>query len=152
MSASVTIKDWLVDKVQTCASVDTVYAAEEPNISGWPAVVITSTDMDGEFSSNSENSRVWAYRLQIIFFLGQDVSPPNNKTRLQYTEDVVATCLDEVINAIDLDFDLTGVDITGYNAKFANAADCVWGYLDMEGGIARVAEVTIRIYTEKEIL
>lgn len=153
MSVSVTIKDWLIDKIESATSVQKVYGSEEINPSGWPAVMVTSTDMEGEFSSNSENSRVWAYRVLIMFMVGQDMEVPQNKTRMQYAEDVVATCIDEIIDAVDTDFDLTGVDISGnYTARYANAADCVWSYIDMEGGQARAAEITIRVYTEKTII
>lgn len=150
MSASVTIKDWLIDRVEGCASVQKVYGSEEINVSGWPAVFITSSDMEGEFSSNSENSRVYSYRVLIAFMVGQDMEVPQNKTRMQYAEDVVATCIDQIINAVDEDFDLTGVGLS--NALFANAADCQWSYIDFEGGKARAAEIKVNIYTEKTVV
>lgn len=153
MSASVAIKDWLIDKIESVSSVQKVYGSEELNPAGWPAVMVTSTDMEGEFSSTSENSRVWAYRVRIMFLVGKDVEVPKTKTRMQYAEDVVATVIDGIIDAVDTDFSLNGVSIANnYTAKFANAADVAWGYIDFEAGKARTAEITIRVYTEKTVV
>lgn len=146
MSVSTTVKNQVISKVQSCPSVQKVYGHEEINPSGWPAVCVTAGDMEGEFSSNAENSRVYAYRLEILFPIGQDYSGPSETNRMEYAEQVVASVIDEIINAIDTDFELDGTPVL-----YTNAADVAWGYVTYEGGQARSATLSIRVYTEKVV-
>lgn len=143
MSASVTIKNQLKAKIQSCPSVQQTYGYEEINPSGWPAVMITPGDMQGEFSSSAENSRVYSYRTLILFTLGQDMESPKTLNRLEYAENTVATVIDEIINAVDDNYVLDGTPVL-----YVNAANVQWGYYPMEGGEARGAEITLNVYTE----
>lgn len=146
MSDSVTIKNQIKSKVQSCDSVDQVYGYEEVNPQGWPAVMITPGNMQGEFSSNTENSRVYSYTLLILFSLGQDIETPATLDRLEYAENVIATVIDEIITAVDNNFELDNSPVL-----FVNAADVLWGYKTAEFGVARSAEITLNVYTEKTI-
>lgn len=144
MSVSTTIKHQLISKIQSCASVQKVYGYEEVNPSGFPAVFIKAADMEGEFASTAENSRVYAYTALIIFPIGQDMQTTIN--RLQYAEETVATVVDEIINAVDTDYELDGSPVL-----FTNAADVSWGDYEYEGGVAKAAQLTLRVYTEKVV-
>lgn len=149
MSVSNNIKQAIKLNIQECPSVQTVYGHEELNPSGFPAVMITAGDMDGEFSSNAENSRVYAFRVFIMFPIGQDYPIPPQTNRMEYAETVIASVIDEIINVADTDFELTGSDVS---VLYVNAADVSWGYTAYEGGEARTAELTLRVYTEKTIV
>lgn len=146
MSDSVTIKQQIKTKIQSCASVQQTYGYEEVNPTGWPAVMLTPADMQGEFSSNTENSRIYGYRAQILFPLGKDMESPKTQNRLEYAENVIATVIDEIITAVDTDYELDGTPVL-----FVNAADVSWGYISAEFGEARSAEITLNVYTEKTI-
>jgi hypothetical protein len=147
MSASVTIKNQIKAKIQTCASVQQVYGYEEVNPTGWPCVMLTPANMTGEFSSSSENSRVYSYRTMILFTLGQDMETPKTLNRLEYAENTISTVIDEIINAIDDNFVLDGTPVL-----FVNASDVQWGYVAYEGGEARSAEITLNVYTEVTVI
>ncbi len=149
MSVSNNIKKAVKLNVQACPSVQAVYGHEELNPSGFPAVMITAGDMDGEFSSNAENSRIYAFRVYILFPIGQDYPIPPQTNRMEYAETVIATVIDEIINITDTDFELAGSDTT---VLYVNAADVSWGYTSYEGGEARSAELTLRVYTEKTVV
>lgn len=146
MSVSVAIKNQIKNKIQSCASVQQVYGYEEMNPKGWPCVMLTPADMDGEFSSTTENSRVYSYRALILFTLGQDMETPKTLNRLEYAENTIATVIDEIINAIDDNFVLEGTPVL-----FVKASDVQWEYVSFEGGEARAAEITLSVYTEVEI-
>jgi hypothetical protein len=146
MSVSTTIKDQLKAKIQSCASVQTVYGYEQVNPTGFPAVMLTAGDMDGEFSSNAENSRVYAFNALILFPIGQDYPTTTNMNRMEYAENVIATVIDEIIDVIDTNYELAGVPVL-----YANAADANWSYTTYEGGEARSATLSLRIYTEKTV-
>lgn len=146
MSVSTQIKDQIISKIDDLDSVQAVYPDEQPNPSGFPAVFVTATDMEGEFSSNVENSRVYAYSVLIMFPEGQDLVPVEERSRLDYAERTVAQVIDEIINAVDTDYELDGSPVL-----FVNAADCEWGKYEFEGGVAKAAIITLRVYTEKNI-
>lgn len=148
MSVSTDIKNHVKLNVQACPSVQVVYGHEEINPSGFPAVMITAGDMDGEFSSSAENSRVYAFRVMILFPIGQDLAPAGTN-RMEYAEQVIAEVIDEIINISDTDFVLSGSNPT---VLYVNAADVVWAYTKYEGGEARSAEITLRVYTEKTVV
>lgn len=143
MSVSVSIKNQIKTKIQSCASVQQVYGYEEINPAGFPAVMLTPADMQGEFSSNTENSRIYGYKLLILFPVGKDMETPKTLNRLEYAENVIATVIDEIITAVDNDFELDGTPVL-----FVNAADVSWGYVDAEFGQARSATITLNVYTE----
>lgn len=147
MSASTSLKDQLKVKIAALDSVQEVYGHEEINPSGWPAVVVTAADMDGEFSSNAENSRVYSFRCQILFPTGQDFIRDSSMNRLEYAEQTVATVVDEIIGTMDTDFTLAG----GV-ALYMNAADATWGYISGEFGEARSCSITLRVYQEVTVV
>lgn len=149
MSVSVTIKDFLIDKIGKLSSVEAVYGYETLNFSGIPTVVITPANMTGEFTSTSENSRIYGYNIQIFFPLGQDVETPKTKPREQYADDVICTVIDDIIDGLDTDFNLAA--LTAPTTRFGEAADVQWGYVDIEGGKYRWAQVVANIYTEKTV-
>jgi len=150
MSVSTDIKNHVIANIQTCSSVQKVYGHEEMNPTGWPSVMVTAGDMDGEFSSNAENSRIYAFRILILFPIGQNMpNQPAGTNRMEYAEQVVATVIDEMINVFDTDFELAGSDAT---VLYVNATDVAWQYTTYEGGEARSAELTLRVYTEKTVV
>ncbi len=146
-SVNQNIKQQLIAKIQSLASVQIVYPAEQPNPSGWPAVFVVPTSEEGEFSSNAENSRVYQYSALVLFPEGQDFVPDSEADRLDYSEKVVGQVLDQIINAIDTDFELDSLPYQ-CTVLFVNAADVSWGKYQYEGGIAKAADITLRVYTE----
>lgn len=150
MSVAIDIRDHIKANIQSCASVQQVYGHEEINPTGWPAVMVTSQNMQGEFASNSQNSRKYAFRVLILFPTGQDMpGQPTGTNRMEYAETVISTVIDEIINVQDTDFVLAGSDAT---VLYVNASDAQWGYYAYEGGEARGAEITLTVYTEKTVV
>ena len=150
-SAMSMIKQQIIGKIDNLESVQKVYPAEVPNPDGWPAVFVTAADLEGEFSSNAENSRIYAYNVVILLPEGQDYPTNTEYERLDYTEKVVGEVVDEIINAVDTDFELDSLP-NDTTVLFVNAADCQWGKYPFEGGIAKAAQVTLRVYTEVTVV
>lgn len=149
MSVSTDIKNHIKANIQACDSVQVVYGHEELNPSGFPAVMVTAGDMDGEFSSSAENSRTYTFRILILFPTGQDYPIPPQANRMEYAEQVIATVIDEIVNISDTDYELAG---SGPTILYVNAADVVWSYITYEGGEARAAELSLRVYTEVTVV
>ena len=143
LPVSIQIKDQLIDKVEGLSSVQKVYPSNIINNDGWPAVCITPDTEEGEFSSNAENSRIYNYNCVVLFPLGQDFVPEAERERLDYAERVIAKVIEDIINAVDTDYVLGGDTVL-----FVHAADVEWLYYEYEGGIARAANVILKVYTE----
>lgn len=143
MSASIDIKDQIIGKIDVLSSVQVVYPAIKLNPKGFPAVYVTANTEEGEFSSNAENSRVYTYNCTCLFPVGQDFVADSENERMDYAERTIADVINEIIQAIDTDYELDGMPVL-----FVNAADVEWGYMDIEGGVARAANVILRVYTE----
>ena len=150
-SAMTEIKKQIIGKIQSLDSVQKVYPAEVPNPTGWPCVFVTAADLQGEFSSNAENSRIYAYDVTVLFSEGQNFRPESEYDRLDYSEQVVGEVVDEIINAVDTDFELDSLP-NDTTVLFVNAADCIWGRYQYEGGVAKAAQVTLRVYTEVTVV
>lgn len=150
-SAMSEIKKQIISKIDALQSVQKVYPAEVPNPKGWPCVFVTATDLEGEFSSNAENSRVYAYSVVVLFSEGQNFVADSEYERLDYTERVVGEVIDEIINAVDTDFELDSSP-NDTTVLFVNAADCIWGRYQYEGGVAKAAQITLRVYTEVTVI
>lgn len=144
-SVSTRIKTQLKKKVAALDAVQQVYGYEEVKPTGWPAVFITPADLDGNFSSNAENSRLYSYQLLILFPIGEDFVTDTEANRLEYAEAVVASVIDEIVNTMDTDFELPNSDPT---VLFMEAADCAWGTYAYEGGVAKAAQINLKVYTE----
>lgn len=145
-SVSKRIKLQLKKKLEALDSVQKVYTYPAADIDGFPAAMIMSGDLDGEFSSNAENSRLFAYALTICFPVGQEYTQgQTDGERLEYAEDVINRVIDDIINTMDTDFELPDSDPS---VLYMEAADAIWGTYEYEGGIAKAAVITLKVYTE----
>lgn len=153
MSVALTLRDWLKDRIESLSSVQKVYGYEPETFGGWPAVTITMPSVDGEFSSNTENSRLFSFRIQVFFPLGQDIETPSTMPREQYAENVVAECVEQITDLLDDNFIMPGAGLpSDYTVKFANATDLFPFYSESDTGWLRGAEITISIYAEKTVV
>lgn len=147
LPVSVQIKDMIISRIDSLESVQKVYPSAVINDEGWPAVSVTPNSEEGEFSSNAENSRLYTYNATILFPMGQDFVPDSERERLDYAERTIAQVIEDIINAIDTDFELDrGVVL------YVNAADVEWAYYDYEGGVARAANIVLKVYTELTVV
>lgn len=146
MSISTTVKNQLIDFIKNLDSVQECYGHEELNPKGYPAIFIVPGDMQGEFVANNANSRIYAFRITCVFPIGQDFIKDNSVNREEFAEETIATVLDEIINAVDTNFVLEGIPVL-----YANAADIQWGDANLENGVCKAAQISLRIYTEYEV-
>jgi len=147
-SVASSIKDQLIARIEGLDSVQLVLPSNRLAPSGWPCVFITTSDLDGEFASSSSNSRVFGYKCVIAFPVGADFLNEAQAERLDFAERVLNKVLQDILNSIETDFELDGPPTLLYT----EALDCVWGEISVESGIAQALEVTIRCYTEVEII
>lgn len=146
MSISNTVKQQLISFIDKLPGVEKTYGHEELNPDGYPAVFVRPGNMDGEFVDNAHNSRIYAFEITCVFPTGQDFVKDNSVNREEFAEETIATVLDEIINAVDTNFQLDGTPVL-----YANAADIQWGSANLENGVCKAAQISLRIYTEYQV-
>jgi len=73
--------------------------------------------------------------------------------REQYADRVVATVIDDIIDAFDTDFTAANLGLPStYTVKYIEAADGRPFYINLENGEHRGAEITLRFYTERTVV
>lgn len=141
------IKEQLIDKIDTCASVAKVYGFDKIPLEQYPAVIVKYGSMEGEFVTTSENRRVYAYLTKVIVPMGKDV---NNLTddRVEFAEEAVGQVVEEIMNIVDSNFELGQ-----FNAQvlYVRAVDVVYNEYSYPGGYAYGAELTIQVVTDYSV-
>lgn len=152
MSVTGTLKGWLKDKVVSVSGVQQVFQYMPIQFTGYPAVAIVLPEISGEFASTSTDSRVYAYRVIVFMPLGKDIETPKTMPREQYAEQVIAEVFEGIMNAIDLDFAGSGITLSSnIQCLYINASDMRPFEIVIDNGEHLAAELTISIYTEKQI-
>lgn len=137
------IKKELLRKISNCPSVAKAYGHDEFPTDQFPIAICKATDMDGTFWTSSSNMRIYSYRVLILWPIGQDLKGQTDD-RLQVAEEAIDQVVDEIINAVDTDYVLGGYALV----LFVDAADSHYGEYQYEGGIAKGAEITLRVHSE----
>lgn len=146
MSVVADLKTVLKNRIAALSSVEIVYGYEEAHPSGWPAVIITPADLEGEFISTTENRRLVGVNVTILFPTGQNIPKDTSEKPVEYAERVVSQVMDDIIDDVDKNsFVSTFADVSDTDSTFLymDAADAQWGYFDYEGGQARALQITL---------
>lgn len=141
MSVINEVRTSLKTKIQALSTVQQVYGYPELKPTGWPAVWVLPASMNGEFSSTTENRRVYGFDVWALFPIGQDFDKDSGLSKEEYAESVVANVMEQIIDGIDTDFELS----SDANVLFINAADVEWGTVDYAGGEAKAVRVILMV-------
>lgn len=100
----VKIKQQLKSKFQSISSIQEVadYPTEEFN--GFPAVMISSARNEAEFETTVHNERAYVFNVFILQKVYENID--EKKAR-----DIIDSVVDDVIEALDKDQQLTGIDL-----------------------------------------
>jgi hypothetical protein len=142
-SVSSRIKQQVINKIGACPSVAVVYGFDKLPIDEFPAVFVKTTGMSGEFWTSAENMRIYTYKCTVVWPLGQDLKSQTDD-RLQVADENVHQVVDEIINAVDSDYELGDYALV----LFVNAVDFVSQEYEYEGGKAYGAEITLEIHSQ----
>ena len=137
------IKSELIGKISALPEFNKVYGYERLNPNGFPAAFITFAGQENEFFTNAENKRVYIYRLLILFQVGNTPLNETNPEEMEVAEEAIQDLVEDAIDAVDSDYTLG--DST--EVLFVDAVVGEPGYVEYEGGVARSAEVTLRVHS-----
>lgn len=146
MAVASQIRSLLITRINNLATVQAVYGYEETHPSGYPAVFVVPANMDGEFVTTNENRRVYSFSIRVIYPTGQNLPKDASKTPVEYAEDTINDVIDDIINDVDKNYELDGTTVL-----FVSAADCVWGFVDYEGGQVATCDITYNIHTDFDV-
>ena len=141
------IKEQIRNKISALSDVEKVYTFMKLPLEGWPTVFVMYGNVEGEFSSNSENSRVYGYRILVLYQVGQSFQDIQDD-RMQNAEEAIGQVVESILNTIETDYELSN-----FNSEvlFVRALDVTYGETEYDGGYAKSAEFTVNVYTEHNV-
>lgn len=149
MSVSSSIKKTLKKRIEGLDNVQKVYGYKAVDIDGWPAVMVVAANMDGEFTSTTENRRRYAFLIAVLQDIGQQI--PNleydEMDKNEQAEEIIGTVVDDIINDFDNNFQLSG----NADALFMGAANAEWGFINHSGGIAKACTIGVTIVSDYNV-
>ncbi len=127
---------FLSQKLQSNELISEVYTYEAGQFKGDPVAIIVPSSNEGDYETNSENVRIYAFN--ILLFVKR-TQPRDVST----AEEVIRELVDSVINEFDKDYMLNGLPVpTGYTFINVFAAPSSWGYSGGEDEY-RVCEINL---------
>lgn len=107
---------------------------EKVGFSSVPAVNVTMSGSDSEFWSVANNQRGYNFILRVFI-------PFNSNTEVdkEVSESTIGDVVDSILDAFDSDITL------GDLALFLRAAPSSWGYVDIEEGLFRSADIRLQV-------
>lgn len=137
------IKQELISKISALPEFNKVYGYERLNPGGFPAAFITFNGQENEFWTNAENKRVYIYRMLVLYQIGNTPLNETNPEDMEVAEEAIQDLIEDAIDAVDSDYTLgDAVDVLYVDAAIGQP-----GYVEYEGGVARSAEVTLRVHS-----
>lgn len=138
-----TIKQGLIEKVSAIPEFNKVYGYERLNPGGFPAAFITFAGQENEFWTNAENKRVYIYRMLVLFQIGNTPLGEVNPDEMEVAEEAIQDLVEDAIDAVDSDYTLgNSTEVLYIDAVLGEP-----GYVEYEGGVARSAEVMLRVHS-----
>lgn len=125
------------DKIQE------VYDYEEGQFEGGPAVTLSPSGNESDYSTTTTNERVYAFIVRVFV--------DRTERNAINCERVMRELVDTIIDDFDKNYTLTGIDNpTGKTLMYVEALPSLWGYVD--GQISyRVAEIAIRCHVDVDV-
>lgn len=120
--------------------IDIAYTYEAADLTGTPAATLTPSFNENEYTTTTENGRVYAFVLRLF------AERQSGKENEDEAEQAMRELVDDVLDDLDKNHRMSGMGSKpGYTFLFMEAAPSVWGYAGRENEY-RFAEIIIRIH------
>ncbi len=125
--------------------IQSFYNFEASNIEGSPCAMLTPSDNEAEYTTTTENERVYAFSLKLL--VDRKKGTDNERT----SENTLRELADSVIDDLDKNYRLSGLaSKTGYTMLFMEAMPSLWGYVGADE-IYRYAEIIIKVHLSVDV-
>lgn len=129
----------LFNLIKSNAKVQSAYEFEASNLEGFPALTLTPSGNENDYSTTTENRRVYSFVVRLYVQRG------STGTDESQSENTMRELVDTVLDTIDKNHSAISIDSqTGYTFLFMQATPSQWGYAGRENEM-RVAEVKISL-------
>lgn len=134
-----TIRAAIKSKLESLDSIGEVNMYERTGFEEYPAVNVTISGNDADPNSSSYNLRTYIFTIRVFIDLaGNPVNAGQDNSKAQ-TETYMADVVDDILNAFDTDGTLTN------SVDNVRAAPSKWGYVEVDEGWARTADITLMV-------
>lgn len=114
---------------------------EIEQFSGSPVAVITPSSNENDYYSNSENVRIYAFKIDI--YVNRSTSPTGTKVEVE-ADRIMRNLLDDVMDSCDRDYLMEGLEQpAGYTFINMFALPSAWGYSGRDDEY-RVATINVK--------
>lgn len=134
----------LVNVLSSLTKIQSFYNFEASEFEGFPALTLSPSANESDYSTTTENRRVYAFVVRLW------VERKSGKDNERTTESTMRDLVDTVLDRLDKNHSFTGMTITaqtGYTPLFMSATPSSWGYSGRENNM-RVAQINIQIHVD----
>ena len=103
-----------------------IFTYEAEKFNGSPSCTITPAENESDYSTNEENTRIYAFNIRL--FVNRENAPSGQVSEI-WADKLLRGLCDEILNKLDKNYSLSGIENTTGNT-FINlaATPSVWGY------------------------
>lgn len=135
-----TLIDKIVEILEANTLIAEVFNHEAEQLTGDPSVIVSPSGNESDYSTTSENVRVYAFSVKVFVkrkIEGTDRNPSD-------ADRVLRTLIDSILDDFDKNYTFTGISTpTGYTMINVFALPSSWGYAG-EIDEYRVSEIIIK--------
>lgn len=115
-----------------------VYDYETAESDGFPFATITPSANESDYSSTTENRRIYAFNIRLFVERAGQINPGP-------ADSAMRELVDSVLDLLDSNYTLSGTTTkTGYTVMFSRAMPSSWAYAGREMEY-RVAEIKVQV-------
>lgn len=109
------------------------------NFQAYPAAYVMPSENEGDFETNMENDRAYAFYVRIFYEV--DLNEPNKAW------EAMRDIADDILDLFDQNFSLSNMQLTDsrYSVPRLNVAPSVWLYLQNENLLMAEFRIVVRI-------
>ena len=120
--------------------ISNTYSYEASDISGTPVATLTPSANESDYTTTTENTRVYAFMLRLY------VDRPSGENNEQVSEEAMRQLVDDVLDNFDKDPQLSGISLpTGYTMVTVRPAKVVWGQVPETHLITAVIDLEVKV-------
>lgn len=123
------------------SKIQSMYNYEASELDGTPALTLTPSANESEYSTTSENTRIYAFVIRLYVARG------SGKSAEDECENTMREMVDDVLDRLDRNYYLRDTTVptgTGYAFLGMSASPSQWGYAGRENQ-HRVAEIKVQL-------
>ncbi|HBX15906.1 MAG: hypothetical protein UV20_C0009G0019 [Candidatus Magasanikbacteria bacterium GW2011_GWA2_42_32] len=137
------LSDKLISILEANTLIQESYDYEVGKFEGDPAVTLTPSSNESDYSTTIHNERVYAFNCMVFV--------DRTKRGDSEAERVCRALVDSILDDFDKNYTLSGLLLSaGYTMLYVEAVPARWGYVEREN-VYRVAEITIKVHLDVDV-